>query len=450
MVMSPFELMSSWYRSCWLFLAFTGVAALILGGADGCTDKSASGGEPRSAVAKGPPAEPFTAAAASEAPEGVDIVIDATLSMKGFTTSSQYKSLVAQSLSNAAPGGANVRYRKLSTALPGGIRDLGDKMRTTNGSFYENGGDTRLQTAIDSAQADRLTVLITDLFQTSADMNAVSQSLTKYVLQNEKSVGLFGVRFPFEGRVFDLGFEGRSFSFNGDRPVYGLVLGTPAQVSQYFASLRTFIPSSDYQYLLFGAQIAEKSAGIESVDSRSNLVQVAPKGAPRLPQDRTVSVRVRNNNKEAQLLAMLRTHVFKEATSLVRVGKVETVVSDVWRFDGGREEYSNTFSNSSSAKEALTAEVLSRQNRQHLQLSLRPQGLKRGSYCFNLVVKVKEWTLPDWVSEWSLPPSQFQSDNPDGTKTANLRPFLLDLASNITHSATPKLGSLQVFVQKTS
>lgn len=368
--------------------------------------------------------------------------------MKGFSISPLYKSLVAQTLPNAAPE-RDVDYYRISTALPGGIQSFEDKTRATRGNFYSNGGDTRLQTAIDSAKSNQMTILVTDLFQTSADMNAVSRSLTDFTLENETAIGLFAVRLPFKGRVFDLGFDGRSFTHDGERPLYGLVLGSPVQISEYFDNMRRFLSSPNYRYLLFGTQISRKSYEVGKIVSRDNLVQVSPNAAPRIPEDRRLSVRISNNNREAGLTVALEPHLLNDAKPLVRDGKKRASTTEVWRLNEGKSEYVNISGKSASGSEAVSASVVPGENQQNLEIQIQPQELTRGHYCFNLELVLEEWGHPDWISEWSLPASQFQAENPDGSKTANLKPFLLDLNLNLLASAPPKLGAFQIYVQKT-
>jgi len=397
--------------------------------------------------AKGPPAESFRAVSADSMPSVVDVIIDATPSMQGFASSSEYRSLVALSLANASLSETTVEYHRLTTAASGGIAEVKHKIQVTRRSFYGQ-GNTKLERAISEADSDRLVVLVTDLFQTDADMNQVTEGLTRSILRDNQAVGLFGARFPFDGQVYDLGFERRSFSFKGERPLYGLVLGDPSAVSQYLKNLRRFIDSSDYRFLMLSERVAGESGSIQTVDSTDNLVEVTPNVIPQLPEPRYLGVSIRDNNKSAHLEAPLGVNVLSDISPLIGAEGVGVNAAKVWKYDSEREKYAQTFSNSEAVEKALTADVESNESGRLFRLGVQSKDLQRGSYCFNLVVGVERWTLPDWVSDWNLPPSQFQAENPDGTKTANLKPFLLDLASNITESRFPHLATLQVFVEK--
>jgi hypothetical protein len=105
------------------------------------------------------------------------------------------------------------------------------------------------------------------------------------------------------------------------------------------------------------------------------------------------------------------------------------------------------FEERSRAKGALGIRAVQNDS-SRLRLRIRPEDLQRGFYTFNVTVDVQEWELPQWVSDWNLPPSEFQAETPDGSKTANLHSFLLDLGSGLTNTGGPRIAALQVYVEK--
>lgn len=396
---------------------------------------------------EGPPAETFQAVSTDSMPSVVDVIVDGTPSMQGFSESPEYRSLVAQSLANSSLSGTTVKYHRLTTAVPGGMSEVKNKIQVTNQNFYSR-GDTELGRAISEAGPNRLVVLVTDLFQTDADMSRVAGKLTRTILEDDQAVGLFGVRLPFDGKIYDLGFDRRSFAFKGKRPLYGLVLGNPEAVSQYFGNLHPFVDPSDYQFLMFSSRIAAESGRIQSVDSTENLVQVAPNVIPRLPDPRYVSLRIRDNTQLGHLHALLKSNELPGVRPLTEAEGIGVNIAEVWKYDAQEESYTRSFSDSTTATRALTASVDSDGSGHGLRVEIQPWDLNSGHYCFNLAVGVDRWILPEWVSSWNLSPSQFQADEPDGTRTANLKPFLLNLASSVTESRFPQMATLQVFVEK--
>lgn len=410
----------------------------------GCTDDMV----PETAL-KGPPADSLTQVQSEVTGSGTDIIVDATPSMSGFTVSSQYQNLVTLGLANASLEGTKLTYYRLTTAIPGGIQAIDNKMQAAQPAFYAS-GNTDLQTAFDSLASDRLTVLVTDLFQSSADMNAVSQSIIRQVLDKDMALGIFGTRLPFDGRVYDLGPNSRSFEYEGERPIYGLVSGTPRAVSIYLENLRRYVSSKEYKFLLFSPRIAERSAWttVRPTDMTKNLVQVPPEARTPLPRERTFGIRIRNNNQPAQLNAKLNMEVLPDTRPLLDLSAVNARVTEVWKYDDNRGTYAQKFQGSNRAREAFQARIVRGDSTNTLRLEISPQDLRRGKYAFNFVVEVREWRMPEWVSNWNLPPGEFDAETPDASKTANLRPLLLDIGSSLTGTNNPQLATLQAYIEK--
>jgi hypothetical protein len=406
---------------------------------DGCTQNTT----------KGPPADSLAPVQSELQAGNTNIVIDATPSMSGFTSSSRYQNLITLDFANASLEGTKLTYYRLTTALPGGIQEAENKMQAAQPAFYAS-GNTDLQTALDSLASDGLTVIVTDLFQSSADMNAVSQSIIRQVLDKDMALGIIGVRLPFDGRVYDLGPDARSFPYEGKRPVYGLVSGAPRAVSDYLENFKRYVDTEEYKFVLFSPRVAERSAraDVRSTDVTRNLVQVVPKARTPLPGERTFGLRIRDNAKPAQLGAKFSMKVLPGAHPLLDPSAIDARVTGVWKCDDGEDGYVQNFKGHSTARKAFRARVVPGDSTDILRLEASPKDLRRGRYVFNFVTEVPEWDMPEWVSNWTLPPSQFGAGTPDGSKTANLRPFLLDIGSSLTAGENPRVGTFQAYVEK--
>jgi len=365
--------------------------------------------------------------------------------MLGFVRGAEYRSLVTQSLANAVLGSGEVVYYQLSTDVPGGVRQVNDKMRAADSDFYAK-GDTRLETAIDSAKAGRLTVVITDLFQTNADMNAVSERLARRVLREGYAVGVFAVRLPFQGRIYDLGIDGRSFTFDGERPLYGLILGESGAVARYFEGLRTYVEASKYQFLIFTARVGYESAVFEKTLRAENLNEFSAPSNPGVRSGQRQRVQIRDNNSPARFQAVLRTDVIEEAAPLIEPKALEVKVVRLAKQEESSSTFRDSFSGAESAREALRGSVEPDGNQMILDLEIDPTKIQRGAYSYGLDLSVHRFVLPPWVDEWNLRPEEYE--NPDGSKTANLKPFLLSLGSALVRAEKPSIGTLQIFIEK--
>lgn len=425
-----------------LFLQFLLVGPILLNNA-GCDEVD------RLTPTEGPPADSLATVPSDEPVGGTDIIIDATPSMRGFTNSSEYQNLITLGLANAPSQETSLTYYQLTTAISDGIRAIDSKMRAAEPAFYAS-GNTNLQTAIDSVAPGELTVIITDLFQSNADMNAVSRSIIRHAFANDMALGITAARLPFDGRVYDLPPNSRSFAYKGKRPVYGLVIGAPRAVSNYLENLRRYISSEEYNFLLFSPRIAERSAWAEvrSTDTATNLVQVAPKADTPLRRERTFGIRIRDNNQPARLDAKFSMKVLPDVSPLLDFSAINARTTRVWKYDGEKGGYDQKFQGSNTAEDAFQAQVVRGDSANMLRLETSPQDLRRGRYVFNFIAEVQEWRMPEWVSNWTLPPEQFDAETPDGSKTANLRPFLLNVGASLTDTEKPQVGTFQAYIEK--
>ncbi len=368
--------------------------------------------------------------------------------MRGFADGPRYRNFVTQSLANASVASERAEYHQLTTALPGGLQPVSKKnrMRAAQPSFYAQ-GNTDLSTALDSLDPDGLTVLVTDLFQSNADMNAVSQAIVSRTFDEGLAVGLVASRFSFDGRIYDIGPSGGSFDFEGKRPLHSLIFGPPKAVSTYFENLQKFVDPSKYKFLLFSSRIVERSGQVRFSKSSKveNLVRVIPNAKTRLPSTQTLGLRIRDNGSSARLDSQFHTDVLPGVRPLLGTKSIKTRVTEVWKLDTKSNSYDTGFQGAAQATEALRTQVV-RNDSARLQLQIRPKNLSRGFYAFNIVAEVQQWQLPTWVSEWNLPPSDFQT--PDGSKTANLRPFLQNIGSSLTGASAPRTAVLQAYVEK--
>ena len=423
------------------------VVATLLVGVWGCadTDNWTLNG---SGITEGPAADSLNTVDEESATGVTNIIVDATPSMRGYSRGSRYRNFVTQSLANASIGGEEVRYHQLTTALPGGIQSVDEKMRAAQPAFYAR-GNTELSTALDSLEQSGLTVLVTDLFQSSADMNAVSQAITRRAFDRGLAVGVIASRFQFDGRVYDVGPAGRAFEFSGQRPLYGLVFGLPGVVSDYFENLREFVEPEKYHFLLFSSYVAEQPGRVQirNSDPIRNLVRVKPEADTPLPSTQTLSLQIRDNNTSARLGAQLDLDVLPDVQPLLSSKSLDAKVTKVWKRDTQSGSYVGQFKERSRVEGALDIRAVQNDS-SRLRLQVRPEDLRRGFYAFNVTVNVREWEFPQWVSDWNLPPSEFQAETPDGSKTANLHSFLRNLGSDLTNTGRPRVAALQVYVEK--
>jgi hypothetical protein len=176
----------------------------------------------------------------------VDLFFDATLSMKGFVsteTASTYQltvPLLERGVIEGWNGGEATFYKFGDDIAPLLGREYLD---ATKPQFY---GDSKynkrtfIERVIDRAKPDRLTVIVTDLFQDNADVNQLSDKLKQKFIATKLAIGIYAIRSQFDGMVYDVGSDDYSFKYNSGekfdtyRPFYLLAFGSHADIAHYF------------------------------------------------------------------------------------------------------------------------------------------------------------------------------------------------------------------------
>ncbi len=127
--------------------------------------------------------------------------------------------------------------------------------------FYRDvGGYTQVETVLNDRFAppatNRLTVVITDLFQKDTDVTGLTRRLKTRYFAKGLAVGVVGIKTSFLGRVYDLDSRGSTSDVRGSRPVYALVIGTYANVAHYFDALKkgSTSLSRDGRFVIFTGQ----------------------------------------------------------------------------------------------------------------------------------------------------------------------------------------------------
>lgn len=130
-----------------------------------------------------------------------------------------------------------IQYIKFGDSLQNLSRE--QFLQANNVSFYQE-KDTSLQTVISSMDANKLNILVTDLFQTNQDIDSLIISLKKVCFaDSSKGMALIGVKSQFNGKIYDVGKNLASFTYTSKddvdtyRPFYLLVMGKEADVRTF-------------------------------------------------------------------------------------------------------------------------------------------------------------------------------------------------------------------------
>jgi hypothetical protein len=202
-------------------------------------------------------ARPFLASAerpagfesgARQAGGPVTVYIDASGSMAGYIDGAAearrpFQDLIATIPDLFPTATSPVTFRAFGSR----IREVprGAQAQLLQRGFYACGGgaqcdngETRLDLAMSAIERepDRLAIVVTDMW--FADPSSVTTGLVplarplENILAGGRTIGVYGVRAPYRGTIFDLP-GGQTARFDGDRPLVVLAIGPAERVAQF-------------------------------------------------------------------------------------------------------------------------------------------------------------------------------------------------------------------------
>lgn len=401
----------------------------------------------------------------------VDLFFDATLSMKGFvsaqTTSSYQEAvpLLERGVIEGWNGGSPTFYKFGDDIAPLPGRDY---LGATKSGFY---GDSKynkktlIERVIDQAKPDHLTVIVTDLFQSNADVNQLSERLKQKFLANGLAIGIYAVRSQFDGMVYDVGPDNYSFSYKSskpgtERPFYLLALGSHADIAHYFDILGKIglNASPETHALIFSRHLAEhtssfagaklKTADKISEISNSNLLSGS------YSSDLVKSFKVTKGKSTVRLSMELP---YAPLTNVLTYGSELAPELTAWRGeDNGTREL--TLAENTQAQRAITvnANLTPEQtpfNNLELRAELRVNELpSAGVYRYRILLRPSHYSLPDWVAKWNMRDEEVKAWHQhltdfNGAKTYNLENFLGTLQGAVLSTTPPKVCDVYIYIQ---
>ncbi|MBR1806047.1 MAG: hypothetical protein IJ774_06660, partial [Selenomonadaceae bacterium] len=185
-----------------------------------------------------------------------DIYFDATVSMRGFTTLpvNNFYVTLPDVLGDMCGNFGTVNF----FAFGEGIHALdGRSHRQFAAPDVYVEAITSVANVVARADTSRLSVIVTDLFESDSDWSLVAQKIRERFFAAHLTVAVVGIRNPFAGEIFDVGLSAAKFNYNSFddpnryRPFYLLILGRDEAVKNFlrkFNERQTF--ANDTAYLL--------------------------------------------------------------------------------------------------------------------------------------------------------------------------------------------------------
>ncbi len=242
-----------------------------------------------------------------ESSEGLDINIffDNTPSMKGFinpgssTIYGQTMLLLEDAALNSWPGTKITFYKfgNEQNKLYGR-----DYLKITDPDFYDVDIEkenlrTNIEKVLNYTTTNKLTLIITDLFQDEADINIIVKKIYDKFISKGLALGIIAVKSEFDGIVYDMGIKGLKINYSSKntvnkedqkryRPFYILILGNIEDIYNYYDKLLDEVEGKTpvINFLSFSEEfyphfMVGECATLKDIDYDDSLM--APKLIPR-------------------------------------------------------------------------------------------------------------------------------------------------------------------------
>lgn len=391
-----------------------------------------------------------------------DVFYDATLSMQGFVNpgiTADYARVLDRLEGSITTGwqGATVTFYRFGTR----INELSEREQNNvvRPAFYndpELRGVTSMEKVIDAANIERLTIIVTDLFQNDADVTQLVNKLKDKFLSKDISVGLLGVQSEFNGRVFDVGILRDWFPYSGQRPFYILMIGKHRDIEHLYNSLNIRILNelSDKNFVLLSRHFSYplpvfENANVLSKENIDETTNILPHGSkdPRVKQ-----LRIKSGRQQPQLTLLLRRTRLPYTLELDPSAFDSRLIAQKVQTIGKRD----TIVAYNEAVDALATEAAISDS--SIQLRIKVDGSKlttTGIYIFDQTIHLKDNVnlLPKWISAWDmnvtkLPDWRQRPTTFEGNTTLNLKKFTLDLFQAIVQTQRPEIAHLFYYIRK--
>lgn len=406
------------------------------------------------------------------------LLIDATVSMQGFTAAKKntvYAAALeaAERVSQQLPSVNSVDYFVFggteghpATGPIGRAEFL--TAAATRPEFYNNKSKgfwqkTYLPEAIAGINHDEFAVFVTDLFTEQSDVAQLSAELRRQAAA-DRTIALLGLQSDFHGKVFDVGLSASSFPVDGKRNFFLIVVGPHAQVRTFIDHFSEGLPSPQvfvidahpYQGLLK----QEPAYKATSLPPTNNLIKGVASPEFRLSSDPS------HNNAELACHWERAMGARPVAPQLRTVPNLELYADKKW----------TTPKAGNKGLHVPEAVQMDPSGKVDLKIGFNQAGLATDQVykaTVTLMIDPAPITLPEWIKEWDMdvitatteehPPSRLpasgKNKNKGGSgplsketaeareavtqergKTCNLRRFCSALAETISEKDPVKAG----------
>lgn len=391
-----------------------------------------------------------------------DVYLDASGSMIGYTSNiNSYYNRTLDILERGLISGwpkCNPKYYKFGTKLLN--ISTSDLFNAKYPNFYKDGqlsGLTHIETVFQKAKTENLTVIITDLFQSLADINKPLNAIKeKFLNDPEIGLGILGIKSEFNGVIYNINPLGKQFNYStvgrhspDYHPFYILILGKYADIYHLYQNMK-FNGLSGFpekNFLILSPKLVAKLTTFEdsNILTTIKLKEVTNLLDPRNTSEHFKQFVIQGNPEKASFTAEIKLHPL-DSTIQIDPQKLIPVVSS-WRYD-----QKSFFKCENSLKGIKINDVSIKNGVLHFRVDVSPSWFPgNGIYCFEIIVYPSQdaYALPVWISNWDMDQNLIDSDSQfKGNCTLNLKNFLNNIWQIIYQSNRPKIARLYFYLEK--
>ncbi len=388
----------------------------------------------------------------------VSIFVDATSSMRGYVAKGslelpQQVRRLEETTRLVWNNVTSIRCYGFGTqafAAPAGVACYSAVLRPDFFRLRKEQDYTKIESILSNLPEKGLTIVVTDLFEDSANLGVLFEAFKKSVFSHRLAVGIIASRAEFSGTIYDIGLAKGTRNWRGERPLYAIVIGQLGDVESYFVELSHGAVAENQLLILSGTLLGKPISWGSGSRTRTSGVSVDSEFI-RVARGDLMSfgvVRLRNNNKcELDLKFDARRAPFRPGLNWSRLENKLRVK----RFpkSSGAAEDVNFESDAITSRAAVgTASGTIVLNLAWLPKRIRPAGR---DYIEEISLPVRsdmaDFSVVPFVQGWSSTPDTGTAAAFDGSKTQYLSDFVLGLWKSLVQAENPDLGSVYVYFQ---
>ncbi|HPS31309.1 MAG TPA: hypothetical protein PLZ43_13705 [bacterium] len=363
----------------------------------------------------------------------IDIYIDATTSMKGFALvpGNAYSKFLdeLESAIHTSWKESNIKFFKFGTKIREMTREE-YKSSEDNDVFYREKGileQTNIDQVVDQTSQDRISLVVTDLFQTDGDVLKVVDKLKERCFGKDIDLAIMGIKSDYNGIIFDTKVPPFPLNTQGNpdlkRAFYAIIFGNGPNIEHLFKTLMA-TPLKEYisekQFTIISSKAAVRDFNIEILKpegSKKDRSIVIKKKLENSKDPLTYHATVTDSSNPMPILVKLNLN----SGYYPSVGDLVVRVDKMAVIKGSKapvvEENTSDFKIKNISRNGDTVTV-------EFELNYPPKA-SVALYAFYFgVSQLNAFLTPDWIKA-------FSTENPtpesEPNKTLNLDRFVRDL-----------------------